>query len=115
MRSLRVVELEAELTLGVSFGPAGFFHALAELEHDDIVASGGLAGDRVLHCAGESLGGGEGGEEKEECDKDAHVALMVCCASHSKRRGRSHRSCVRAKNALSQDDSVGSVQDLFPF
>ena len=56
VRGLRVVELEAELAFGVGLGAAGFFHALAELEDDDFVAGGGLAGGGVFYRAGEGLG-----------------------------------------------------------
>ena len=58
MRSLCVVELETELAFGIRFGAAGFFHALAELEQNNFVSGGGLAGGGVLYCARERLGGG---------------------------------------------------------
>jgi hypothetical protein len=47
--------LKLNLPLGVGLGAAGFFHALAELEEDDLVAGRGLAGGGVLHRAGEGL------------------------------------------------------------
>ena len=43
-----MVEFEAEVTLGVGFGAAGFFHALAEFEQDDFVSGSGLVGGGVL-------------------------------------------------------------------
>ena len=64
MRALSIVEFEAEMAFGVGLGAAGFFHALAEAEQDDVVAGGGLAGGGVLDGAGQGLGGGEGGQEE---------------------------------------------------
>ena len=117
MWSLRVFELEAEVSVGVGLGAAAFFHALAKLEQDDIVAGGGFARGGVFYRAGESLGGGEGCEKDDsENNKDARVALIACCAPCTKRRGRSLRSLVRAKSALSRDDKVGDFfQDRIPF
>jgi hypothetical protein len=76
VRGLRVVQLETELALGVGFGAASLFHPLTQLEQDDFVSGGGLAGGGILDRAGKSLGGREGREKKEgERDKDGRATL----------------------------------------
>ena len=54
-----VVEIEAEVALGVGLGAGGFFHAIAELDENDFIARGRLAGGAILHRPGESFGGGK--------------------------------------------------------
>ena len=62
VRTLGVVELEAEIAFGVGLGASGFFHALAQAEQDNLISSGGLVGRAVLDIAGEDFGDDEENE-----------------------------------------------------
>ena len=51
-------EFEAEFPVAVGFGVGGNFHAGGEVDENDFVANGGLAGSAVGDGAGEGLGKG---------------------------------------------------------
>ena len=60
VRTGRSRELEAELSGGVGLGAASHDHAIGQVDEDDFVSGGGLAGGGVGDGAGEGLGGGLG-------------------------------------------------------
>ena len=51
-------ESEAEFAAAVGLGVGGDVHAVGEVDQDDFIAGGGLAGGAVGDGAGEGLGGG---------------------------------------------------------
>src|ERR1700686_1448233 len=78
-RDLRGVEFETELSRGVGLGAARFFHPLSQLEYDDFVSRGWLAGSGILPRAAEGLGGDKRGQqEDDERDADARAAFFAC-------------------------------------
>ena len=56
MGAAGVFQLEAEVSLGIRLRAAGFLHALAEAEENDVVASRRLIGCAVLDVSSKSLG-----------------------------------------------------------
>ena len=74
-----IVELHAEVALGVGLSAARLFHPLAQTEKDDVIASGGFVGGAVRDLAGESLG--RGGNEKERTQEyEKKPPLLAKCA-----------------------------------
>src|SRR5229473_6040027 len=59
-------EFEAEFPVAVGLGVGGDFHRGGEVDEDDFVSRGGLAGGAVGDGAREGLGGGRGEGQRED-------------------------------------------------
>ena len=59
-------DFEAEFSVAVGLGAAGYVHAVGEVDDNDFIARGGFAGGAVGDGAGEGLGGGRGEGQRED-------------------------------------------------
>ena len=107
-----VIVGELEFSFGVGLGAGGLFHAVGQLDENDIVAGRRLVGGAIVHRAGEGFGGGERAEEsKSKCsaaDLTGEVQTLAPFLSRSealRRRRHCSRRAISARIAAASSSS----------